>query len=80
MINKTVKDATDMYVCIDKSIGNIVASDEPLQGTGYIECDGRQISRTNYPALFDGRYAGDKVRLPDMHSVLDGVRFYMRVK
>lgn len=66
-----------MLVCLDKSIGGLVASDEPM-GPEYLECDGHEIFRRDYPELFRARdIRGDAACLPDFRRMLDGIRFYV---
>lgn len=71
------QDVVDMNICLDKSTGSIIASDESL-GTKYIKCDGRRVWRNDYPALFKAlRVNGDSTLLPDYRYLLMGVQFYI---
>lgn len=67
-----------MFICIDKSIGSIAVSDEPMQSKKYIECDGRVIKRADYKKLFEAlKVKGETFKLPQYRNILKGAYFYM---
>lgn len=71
------KSEAKMFVCIDKSIGGIVASDVSLNDACYLLCDGRTIWHGDYPELFRALgLLSNTLRLPDMRDILLGVSFY----
>jgi hypothetical protein len=71
-----------MFICLDKNIGTILASDVKLEGSKYIECNGAKANRNDYPELFVAlNLKSDVMTLPDYRSVLSGkVYFYIIVK
>lgn len=70
-----------MLVCLARDVGSLVASDKPLTTSRYVECDGRVVSFDAYPELFIALHIhGNKARLPDMRSTLDGMRFWLIAK
>ncbi len=70
-----------MFICLDKNLGTIIASDQPLKSGKYIECDGRTIKKSEYPEVFKalGKRC-ETLKLPDYRNVLKNeVYFYMIV-
>lgn len=66
-----------MFICLDKELGSIAVSDEPLSDK-YIICDGRNIERSKYPELFKAlRIEDDVFKVPDRRHILNGIEFYM---
>jgi hypothetical protein len=67
-----------MLVCLDKNIGQVVASDEPLSCEKYVLCDGRTIKRSDYEKLFEAMMVKDGTyKIPNYSRIIDGVNFYM---
>lgn len=72
---------TKLFICLDRGLGTIIASDQPLNSGKYIECDGRTIKKSDYPEVFKtlGKRC-EMLKLPDYRNILKSeVYFYMIV-
>lgn len=61
-----------MFICLDKSIGALAASDIELDEEYYILCDGREVTKNEFPKL-----CMTTLRVPDLRNLLPGVYFYI---
>lgn len=72
-------DSRNVFIRLNDKIGTIIASSERLIDDNLIECDGRVISRCDYPEYFSYRHSNNnQLSIPDFQNTLkDKMNFYL---
>ncbi len=74
-----------MVVCLDHSIGSLLASDDKLNDDNLLACNGNSICKSEYPEYFKlFRIKNDVLMLPNLDDIRQQLNnqlyFYIRVK